>query len=803
MTDRHRNPRRIRRSMLTLEACEARVLMATAPPLGTAAGFAILGTSTVTSTGATAIVGDVGLSPGTSITGLTSGQVTGTIYAGGPVAAQAEADANTAYNDLAGEPVDTLLSGQDLGGKTLTPGVYRYTSTAQLSGNLTFDAQGNSNAIFVIQIGSTLMTTSDSSVSLINDARANNIYWQVGSSATIATGTAFKGNILAAVSITLTTGVSIHNGRALALDGAVTMDTNSLSNAFTSPLTITADDQTSVYGAATQPLTASYNGFIDGDTSASLTTLPTLTTTATATSPAGTYPIFASGAVDSNYIFSYDIGTYTITPAPLTITADDQTSVYGAALPALTASYTGLVNDDTSANLTTPPTLSTTAIAGSPVGTYVITAAGAVDSNYTINFDTGTLTVTPATLTITANDQTSAIGAALPLLTANYNGFVGDDSSASLTTLPTLSTTATDSSPIGTYPITAAGAVDPNYTISYVAGTLTVTPALVSGMVYLDLNASGTQDVGENGLAARAVFLDLNHDGKLDAGDPTAVTDASGNFTLSNSTLATGPVLESTGQDFYGRYVVDQTVTNIDGSVSIGVVAISPVAPVPVIPDAFSATPSVDANTAYVQSLYKAVLGRVGSNGEVDSWLVRMNSGLDKPGVAFNFVNSPEHRTDQVDAYYEEFLHRAADPASAVWVKALMAGVSEESIAEAILDSPEYQAAHQDPSLFIQGLYVDVLGRQGDSGGLAGWQAALTSGTSREAIVADFVESAEADNQMVTSFYAAFLHRPREAGTPSTLWVAILEEPNGSATTVAVDILSSPEFETDTVTPQT
>jgi hypothetical protein len=163
-----------------------------------------------------------------------------------------------------------------------------------------------------------------------------------------------------------------------------------------------------------------------------------------------------------------------ITPAPLTITANNQTKVYGAALPSLTVSYSGFVNGDSSSSLTTQPTISTTATAKSTVGSYTITVSGAVDPNYTISYVAGTLSVTPAALTITANNQTKVYGQANPTLTVSYSGFVNGDTSASLTTQPTVSTTATTTSPVGTYPITASGAVDPNYTISYVAGTLTI-----------------------------------------------------------------------------------------------------------------------------------------------------------------------------------------------------------------------------------------------------------------------------------------------------------------------------------------
>jgi hypothetical protein len=242
-------------------------------------------------------------------------------------------------------------------------------------------------------------------------------------------------------------------------------------------LTITANNQNKVYGAALPALTVSYSGFVNGDNSTSLTIQPTVSTTATSSSRVGTYAITASGAVDPNYTISYAAGTLTVTPAALTITANNQSKVYGAALPKLTVSYSGFVNGDSSTSLTTQPSVSTTATASSKVGSYAITASGAVDSNYTISYTAGTLTVTPAALTITANNQSKVYGAALPKLTVSYSGFVNGDTSASLTTQPTVTTAAKTSSPVGSYAITASGAVDPNYTISYTAGTLTVTPA--------------------------------------------------------------------------------------------------------------------------------------------------------------------------------------------------------------------------------------------------------------------------------------------------------------------------------------
>jgi outer membrane autotransporter protein len=203
-----------------------------AVPLGGAASFAIVGASTVTSTGATIITGNIAVSPGSAITGFPPGTVTGTIHANDAMAVQAHADALTAYNTLAAMPflAANNLTGQDLGGMTLTPGVYRFNTSAQLTGTLNLDTLTDPNAVFVFQIGSTLTTASASHVNVIGAGSLSdpNVFWQVGSSATLGSATAFDGNILALISVTMVNGSNIENGRAIALTGAVTMDTNNI-----------------------------------------------------------------------------------------------------------------------------------------------------------------------------------------------------------------------------------------------------------------------------------------------------------------------------------------------------------------------------------------------------------------------------------------------------------------------------------------------------------------------------------------------------------------------------------------------
>ncbi len=209
---------------------------ASGPSLGVARSFAALAGSTLTNTGSTTIVtGDVGVSPGSEITGFGPGQVTGGTYVGGDTKAdQAHSDANLAYAFLAGMasiPANNL-TGTDMGGLTLAPGVYKFNSSAGLTGDLVLDAGGDSGAVFVFQIASTLTTADGSTVTVINggaDYDESNVFWQVGSSATLGSGTAFTGNILAYASITLETGSSMI-GNALALVGAVTLDSNSVTS---------------------------------------------------------------------------------------------------------------------------------------------------------------------------------------------------------------------------------------------------------------------------------------------------------------------------------------------------------------------------------------------------------------------------------------------------------------------------------------------------------------------------------------------------------------------------------------------
>src|SRR5207249_106767 len=235
-------------------------------------------------------------------TGFLPGIVNGTIHAGDPAAAQAQLALTTAYNDAAGRTVGAITVAGNLGGQTLTPGLYKSTSSLEISsGDLTLDAQGDANAVFIFQMGSTLTTTVGRQVILSGGARAANVFWQVGSSATLGTGSVFKGNILALASITVTTGAAVE-GRLLARTAAVTLNSNVIG------LAIPADT-TAPTVSATVPANAATGVAISGKIAAAFSEAmnPLTISTATFTLQQGTTAV--AGTV------TYAGVTATFTPA--------------------------------------------------------------------------------------------------------------------------------------------------------------------------------------------------------------------------------------------------------------------------------------------------------------------------------------------------------------------------------------------------------------------------------------------------------------------------------------------------------
>jgi hypothetical protein len=227
----------------------ARNAYANSISLGTAGSYAVLAGSSVINTGSSVLTGNLGVSPGSAVTGFPPGIVNGTINKANGPAAQAQSDLTAAYITAAGLTPTATLTGKDLGGMTLTPGVYFFATSAQLTGTLTLNTLGNPNAVFVFQIGSTLTTASNSAVVFANSLTDKNVFWQVGSSATLGTTTAFAGNILALTSITLNNGATIDCGSALARNGTVTLNNNVITSCGAQTTTVPEPGTVSLVGS--------------------------------------------------------------------------------------------------------------------------------------------------------------------------------------------------------------------------------------------------------------------------------------------------------------------------------------------------------------------------------------------------------------------------------------------------------------------------------------------------------------------------------------------------------------------------
>jgi uncharacterized protein (TIGR03437 family) len=517
--------------------------------LRSASTFAALAGTTVTVTGGGTITGNIGIFPGTAyVPGTPAVTVNGTVYAGGPVASQAQADLTTAYNDAAGRSVAPVTVAGNIGGQTLAPGLYKSTSSLAISsGNLTLDAQGNANAVWIFQIASTLTTTSGRQVILANGASAANIFWQVGSSATIGTTSVFQGNILAAVSITMDTGATLA-GRALAMGGAVSIDTgggssttvpvaptapavtstvpangaigvpigNKLSATFSTPMnpsTITASTFTLTQGGAPISGVVTYVGTTATFTPAG-TLAPQKTFTATITTGAQDQ---SGNALASNYAWSFTTGASTSTTPPTVISTVPATGASGVAIGnQLSATFSEAMNPSTISTTTFTLTQGTTPVSGA------VTYSGTTATFAPL---TNLVSGTAYTATITTGAQDLSGNA----LAGNYAWSFTTGSSTD-TTPPTVTSTvpvngasgvtigseitAAFSEPMNPLTVTTAtftlqqGATPVSGTVAYTGTLAAFAPlsVLTPGTAYTATITNGARDLAGNPLAANYVW---------------------------------------------------------------------------------------------------------------------------------------------------------------------------------------------------------------------------------------------------------------------------------------------------------
>jgi hypothetical protein len=246
------------------------------------------------------------------------------------------------------------------------------------------------------------------------------------------------------------------------------------------PLRVMANNASKVYGQANPAFSASYRGFVNGDTPSALIGQLDLDTPATTTSPVNVYPITPSGLISRNYAITFGDGVLTIKPAPLTVTVDNASKVYGQPNPPFSLGYSGFVNGDTPKSLDGQLDIDTLAPTASPVGVYPIVVSGLASHNYTITYGKGTLSIAPASLTVTANDATKVDGQPNPTFSGSYSGLVNGDTPSSLGGNLVFHTPAISSSPVGTYVISPSGLTSSNYAIRFVNGTLTILAAAAS-----------------------------------------------------------------------------------------------------------------------------------------------------------------------------------------------------------------------------------------------------------------------------------------------------------------------------------
>ncbi len=570
-------------ALLVLTASFQTVMAATAPSLGTAASFAVLGGSMVTNTGPTVINGNLGVSPGSAITGFPPGSVTppGTTHAADAVAAGAQGDNTTAYNVLAGQACNFNLTGQDLGGLTLVPGVYCFSSSAQLTGTVTLNAQGNANAVFIFQIGSTLTTASNSSVNIINGGSGCNVFWQIGSSAALGTTTSFIGNILALTTITLNTGATV-SGRALAQNGAVTLDSNIVSVTECDAIFIASPTIIKKFGAAAIGVggTTTLSFTINNPNGAVALTGVAFTDTL----PAGlvlSTPNGLTGSCGGGTITAVaGSGSVTLSGATLaagascTISVDVTGTSAGVGSNSVTVTSTNGGTGDTSTTsltvLATPPAVAPPTII-KKFGAAAIGAGGTTTLSFTINnpnaavaltgvafTDTlpaglvlstpngltgscggGTITAVAGSGSVTLSGATLAAGASCTfsvnvtgtsagvknnsVTVASTNGGTGNTSTVSLTEEVAVVAPPTISKSFGSGSIQLGGTTALNFTINNPNATVELT-----GVGFIDTLPAGLVVSTPNGLT-----------GSCAGGTITAVA-GSGSVALSGATLAAG-----------------------------------------------------------------------------------------------------------------------------------------------------------------------------------------------------------------------------------------------------------------------
>jgi RHS repeat-associated protein/uncharacterized repeat protein (TIGR01451 family) len=418
-------------------------------------------------------------------------------------------------------------------------------------------------------------------------------------------------------------------------------------------VTVTASSGSITYGGTVPTITPSYSGWVGGDGPSVLTTAPVCTTTATSASGVGTYKTSCSGAIAPNYTFVYVDGTVSVKAAPVIVTASSGAMAYGGAPPAITPGYSGWVGADGPAVLTRAPACSTTATASSGVGTYKTSCSGAAAANYTFSYVDGSVTVNPALVTVTASSGSMPYGGTAPVIAPSYSGWANGQGPGVLTTAPVCSTVATSASPAGTYTSSCAGAAAPNYTFSYVDGSVTVIPALVTVTA-----SSGSMTYG-----GTVPVITPSYSGWVGGDGPGVLTTAPVCTTTATSASPAGTYHSSCS----GAAAPNYTFSYVDGTVSVnGVIstglALSPQSSGP-LPINSSHTFTVTATDLYGQPVAGAAVALTVDGPNAATTII--TTGADgKATYSYTGVNAG---TDYAQAVLAAQPSVASNTASVTW----------------------------------------------------------------------------------------------------------------------------------------
>lgn len=515
--------------------------------------------------------------------------------------------------------------------------------------------------------------------------------------------------------------------------------------------------------------------------------------------------IAAYTSASSDFVDSLDSFMQTVVPATLTVTADNKSKIYGADNPLLTDTITGFVNGDSPSVVAGVASLSTTATSTSGVGNYAITVGtGTLNAaNYAFAVESGTLSVTPATLTVNADDKTMVVGATVPSLTDTIAGFVNGDTANAVLGAATLSTTATSTSPVGSYPIIVGpGTLNAaNYTFAFVNGTMSITPTDGgSGEGGIAAAAEPVEGYEFSSLTTVPVATFTDTSSVLLASDFGATIDWGDGTTSAGSISLASGVFTVRGSHEYldeGHYTIRTDIEQTAGpptGVTQATVSATAVIHEELLSEGMVGTP----NQNYIQEIYRDLFGRQAEPAGREFWADQIAQGLSRNQLAREMVTlalPEEFQHNTVSQLYQQYLGRNPDAAGkAFWTAYLFDGGTIEGMSQELVGSVEYfqRRGGDTTNGFLTSLFRDAFGRDIDPAGLSYFQALMTGGVSAKDVAAIVFASTEYHRFHVDALFEQFMDRA--ADRPALVYFARQLDASATEESVIVQLIASEEY---------